>query len=89
LAAQLLGAELNIQAGAGSNGCVANDIAWSNDILNALKDALGNTGIDFAKAFNSNNANPAMTSNEVADANYAQTQLNNNLSVQCSTTYQF
>ena len=92
LAAQLLAAELNIRAGAGSNACVANDITWANDILNPVTDALHNAGIDFANAFNSNTANPTMTSKEVTDANYLQTQLNNynnNLSVQCSTTYQF
>jgi uncharacterized repeat protein (TIGR01451 family) len=92
LAAQLLASELNIQAGAGSSTCVVNNVAWSNDILNPVKDALGHTGIDFAQAFNINNANPAMTSLQVTDANYLQTQLNNynnNLPAQCSTTYQF
>lgn len=92
LAAQLLAAELNVQAGAGSNACVATDITSAGHILAPVTDLLGNTGIDFAKAFNNNSANPTMTSPEVTDATYLQTQLNNynnNLSVQCSATYQF
>jgi hypothetical protein len=92
LAAQLLAAELNIKAGAGSNGCVVNDITWGNDILNSVKDVLGNSGIDFAKAFNNNITNLTLAPGAVTDADYLQTQLNNynnNLTAQCSTAFQF
>src|SRR5206468_6704029 len=39
LAAQLLAAELNIKAGAGSNGCVATDMTSANNPANPVKDA--------------------------------------------------
>ena len=82
---QLLTAELNVQAGAGSNACVATDITSANDLLNPVKDSLGNTGVNFATAFNNNSA-VKMISSQAAVANYLQSQLNaynNNQSMQC------
>jgi hypothetical protein len=85
LAAQLLAAELNVQAGAGLNACVSTDINSANNLLNPVKDAAGNTGVDFAKAFN-NNTVPKLTASQETTADYLQTQLNyynNNQPVQC------
>jgi hypothetical protein len=89
LAAQLLAAKLNVQAGAGWSSCVSTDITSGNDLLNPVKDAIGNTGVDFAKAFNNNTATK-LTSSQATTGNYLQTQLNsynNNQSVQCPTGY--
>ena len=96
LAAQLLGAELNLKAGAGPGAntmaCLLSDVQWANAILNPNTSALGNKGIDFASAFNTNNTNPKMTTKQINAANYLQTQLNNynnNQAYGCSSTFAF
>jgi uncharacterized repeat protein (TIGR03803 family) len=89
LAAQLLAAKLNVQAGAGWTVCVSMDISSAGNLLNPVQDAAGNTGVDFAKAFNSNTG-PKLTSSQATTANYLQTQIdyyNNNQPVQCPPGY--
>jgi hypothetical protein len=68
---------------------VSTDITSGNDLLNPVRDAVGNTGVDFAKAFNNNTATK-LTSSQATTANYLQTQLNsynNNQPVQCPPGY--
>ena len=89
VAAQLLGAELNLEAGAGYNACALSLITQANNLLTPAIDGSGHTGIDFSKYFYANTA-PKLTTLQTSAANYLQTQLNNynnNLAYTCNNVF--
>ncbi len=89
MAAQLLGAELNLEAGAGYNACTVSLITQANNLLTPATDVSGHTGIDFSKYFYANTA-PKLSTLQTNAANYLQTQLNNynnNLAYTCNNVF--
>ncbi len=89
MAAQLLGAELNIIAGAGYNACTISLVTQANNLLTPVTDAAGHKGIDFSANFYANTA-PKLTTLQTNAANYLQTQLNNynnNLAYTCNSVF--
>jgi len=77
MAAQLLGAELNLANGSGSSTSVICLVKSANDLLTPTPLNTSNSGIDFSSYFYANKAPTKLTSTQINDMNYLQTQLNN------------